>query len=30
VVEGRGGDVAGDTGAVFADVVEEKHRRRHR
>lgn len=30
VVEGRGGDLAGDTGAAFANVVEEKHRRKRR
>lgn len=29
-VEGRGDDLARDTGAAFADVVEEKHRRRRR
>lgn len=29
-VEGRGDDMARDTGATFADVVEEKHRRRRR
>lgn len=29
-VEGRGDDLARDTGAAFADIVEEKHRRRRR
>lgn len=27
-VEGRGGDVARDTGRAFTDLLEEKHRRR--
>lgn len=30
VVEGRGDDLARDTGAAFAGIVEEKHRRRRR
>lgn len=29
-VEGRGGDLARRTGAAFADIVEEKHRRKRR
>lgn len=29
-VEGHGDDLARDTGAAFADIVEEKHRRRRR
>jgi Protein of unknown function (DUF1778) len=29
-VEGGGDDLARDTGGAFADIVEEKHRRRSR